>query len=108
LLKLGLQVEGERILNKIITDSPSTPSAFNAASFLAVKRFERGQSLASLETFLWLLQRDPSHRLAWVFHLGAAEALFELKQTDRAVKEYQWVAENAPDRHSRSGRAISS
>ncbi|HUP57611.1 MAG TPA: tetratricopeptide repeat protein, partial [Bdellovibrionota bacterium] len=106
MIKLGLHDEADRILGKLVTEAPASPAALHSALYLAVKQMERNQALAALESFLWLIQRHPDHRLAWVFHLGAAEALYSLKQTDRAAKEYQWVTENAPDRRSQAEGAL--
>jgi tetratricopeptide (TPR) repeat protein len=106
LLRLGLQTEAERLLAKLVAESGDSPEAIHAAIYLALRQLERGQSLASLEGFLWLIQHHSDHRWGWVFHLGAAEALTALKQTDRAAKEYEWVAENAPDRKSQAEGAL--
>jgi tetratricopeptide (TPR) repeat protein len=44
--------------------------------------------------------------LSWVFHLGAAEQLFKMKQATRAAKEYQWVVDHAPERKDRAYAAF--
>ncbi|MEK6578021.1 MAG: tetratricopeptide repeat protein, partial [Bdellovibrionota bacterium] len=97
LIKLGYTVEANEILNKIISETKETPVALHAAMYIATKRYNEGAFLPALEQFMWLAANHPTHRLAWVFHFGAAECLYELKQMERAAKEYQWVAENAKD-----------
>lgn len=113
LLKLGMVVEGERILTDLKIQNKGKPVALYSALYFASKQMEHvegpeGQStaagtaynnfkdpLGAYETFSWLSTHYPDHRLAWVFHLGAAEALASIKQTEQAAKEYLWVAENA-------------
>jgi tetratricopeptide (TPR) repeat protein len=106
LSKLGHADEALRVLAQLMVDAQDAPVGLHAAMFLAVRNVEKSQSLQALENFLWLIQHHGSHRLAWVFHLGAAEALYALKQTDRAAKEYSWVMMNAPDRRAQSEGAL--
>ncbi len=43
------------------------------------------------------LKREmPNHRLIWLFRYGIAECLYQIKQTDQAKQEYEWVAKNSP------------
>lgn len=96
MIKLGMNAEAQLILGQIMESARSTPVALYSGMYLAGKLIEKGAYLASLERFLWLIHHYPDNRLAWVFHLGAAESLYSLKQTDRAAKEYEWIVENAP------------
>lgn len=106
LIKLGHNDAGMKLLEEILDYSQKSPVALYVGMFLASKNVEKGQHLAALEGFLWLVNRYPVHSLNWVFHLGAAEALYHLRQTERAAKEYQWVAANAPMREAQAEAAL--
>lgn len=106
LLKLGLEKDAEPLLSEIMAESPKSPAALQSGMYFAAKRAREKNYLAANEAFLWLIEHYPDHRMAWFFHLGTAEALYHLKQTDRAAKEYQWVMERAPDRNSQVEAAI--
>ena len=58
---------------------------------------EKNNPLAATDSLLWLETNEPNYVDAWVFHLGVAEQLFTLNQTDRALKEYEWVVEKSPN-----------
>ena len=96
LIKLGFTPEGERLLQDLSTETNERDISFQAALYLAYKNLERNSALSSLDQFLWLIHYFPHSKMAWVFHLGAAECLYSLRQAERALKEYQWVIENAP------------
>ncbi len=105
-LKLGHAARAKELFTQIREEQQTTPAALSAGIWLAEQTRREGDHIQTLEQYLWLVSRFPSHRLAWAFHLVAAEALYALKQTDRAVKQYEWVAENAPTRTSRSMAAL--
>ena len=96
LLKLDLNADAEHILERLRTEAKNTPVALHSAMYLARRLMERQSPLAANEAFLWLVDHYPAHNLNWVFHLGSAESLYSIKQTDRAAKEYAWIIENAP------------
>ncbi len=102
MIRLGLRAEAMRILKDIVAVAKDSSVALYAGMYVAVKTAESGNHLAAMESFLWLIQNYPSHRLNWVFHLGVAESLYAMKQTDRAAKEYQWVIMNGPDRQAQA------
>ncbi|OFZ21055.1 MAG: hypothetical protein A2X94_06915 [Bdellovibrionales bacterium GWB1_55_8] len=106
LVKLGLSGESDEILSQLVIDAKDSPVGLHSAMFLANSRFQKGSHLAAMESFFWLANRHPKHSLNWVFHLGAAESLYLLKQTERAAKEYQWVIENAPSDSDKAEAAI--
>jgi len=106
MIKLGLNSEAVRVLNELITTAKDSGVALHAGMYVAVKHISSEAYLPALEQFLWLTNQYPSHRLNWVFHLGAAESLYALKQTERASKEYQWVILNAPDKRVQAEAAI--
>ncbi len=106
MVKLGLNKEAEQLLARLMAEASDSPVALHAGMFVAGHQIEKGSALASLESFLWLINHYPEHRLNWVFHLGAAEALYAMKQTERAAKEYQWVIENAPNERAKAEAAM--
>lgn len=106
LIKLGHQDEADQILQELMTEQTTSPVALHSGMFLAGKLIQSGSYLASLESFLWLINHYPDHRLSWLFHLGAGESLYYLKQTDRALKEYEWVLENSPEAKGKSEAAL--
>jgi tetratricopeptide (TPR) repeat protein len=106
LIKLGIKGEPEQLLTQLVYDAGGSAIALHTAVYRALKQMEAGSHLAALESFLWLINKYPEHRLMWVFRMGAAEALYAMKQTDRAQKEYQWVAENAPTEAAKSEGAL--
>jgi tetratricopeptide (TPR) repeat protein len=98
LIKLGLNDEALRVLREIISTDKNSGVALHSGMYIAAKFYSTDSHLAALEGFLWLIQHYPGHRMAWVFHLGAAEALYDMRETDRAAKQYQWIVENSPDK----------
>jgi len=106
LIKLGMHQEAERVLGRLMADAKDTPEALFSGMYLAQKLAQNGTALASLESFMWLISHYPDNRLSWVFHMGAAEAMYSLKQTDRAALEYQWVEENAPNSKAKAEAAM--
>lgn len=101
LVKLGVHDQSREILQSLVTDAAESPVALHSGMYLAGKAIHQAPLLA-LENFLWLINHHSSNRLNWVFHLGVAEALYAMRQTERAAKEYQWVSERAPDGKSRA------
>ena len=57
---------------------------------------------------MWLETHYPNDPMAWVFHLGVAEALYSMNQTDRSLKEYEWVVEKAPTPDAKAEGALRS
>jgi tetratricopeptide (TPR) repeat protein len=97
LIKLGLNREGESLLKESVTLRRDHPTALYAAMFLAKQRMAKQEYLAALNHFLWLINQHGKHEMAWLFHLGAAETLFRLRQTQRAASQYQWIISNVDD-----------
>lgn len=106
LIKLGLKPQAEQVLERLLVDAKGSPAGLYAGMYMAQKALESGRHLMAMERFLWLVDHYSAHRLAWVFHMGAAESLYALKQTERAAKEYQWVIENAPSEEYRAQGAM--
>jgi tetratricopeptide (TPR) repeat protein len=98
LIKIGKIDRGELVLDQLMGSFQQSPVALRAAMYLALKLYSKGFSRLALEKFFWLSDHHVYHRLNWVFHLGAAECLYELGQTDRALKEYQWLMTTWPAR----------
>ena len=105
LMRLGLKGEGQKLLEELAR-SEGSEVALHASAFLALQLMEKRTLLPALEHFTWLIQNYPRHKLTWVFHLGAAECLYGLKQTDRAGKEYQWIIEKAGNENAKGEAAF--
>ena len=82
LLKLTMSREAEELLVQIMNEEQDSAVALQSAMYIAAKRATQSSHLASLEPFLWLTSHHPEHRLSWLFHLGAAEAFYGMKQTE--------------------------
>ena len=106
MLKLGYEEQGVELLKSVMNQSRSSKAAQRSAMFIALKRHEAKDPLASLEYFVWLTQYHTKSPVAWVFHLGAAEALAQLRQTQRSAAEFRWVMENASSAENQARGAI--
>ncbi len=106
LIKLGHLDRALPLLKRLVVKERGSAVALHAAMYLAARHALAGETLQALESFLWLSTHFSSHRLNWVFHLGAAEALYQMRQSARAVKEYQWVSKNAPQEKDRAYAAF--
>ncbi len=102
MLKMGLEEAGISALKQLVATSRKSPAALQSSLFLAQRTVKSGDALGAFEQFMGLTQSHPEHRLNWVFHMGVAESLASLRQTGKAVQEYRWVMENAPDRRSQA------
>ncbi|MCM2324206.1 MAG: tetratricopeptide repeat protein [Oligoflexia bacterium] len=105
LIKVGMEAQAEEILARLMGDAKDSPVALHSCMYLAARRAMKGGGLGALEPFLWLINNYPQNRLAWLFHLGAAETYYGLRQVERASKEYQWVMEFAPERRYKAEAA---
>ncbi|MEO5970277.1 MAG: tetratricopeptide repeat protein [Bdellovibrionia bacterium] len=109
-LRMGMEQQAITILKKIIGEynkgEKGSSVALYAAMFLAGRFLDSHLTLAAMENFLWLIQTYPDYGDVWIFHLGLAECLYALKQTERASKEYQWVKDNAPNEKARAEGAF--
>ncbi len=102
LVRLGHQVAANDILEKLTLGDPNSGVTVFASTYIAAKSFNDGGTLTALEGFLKLIRNHSSHRLAWVFHLGAAESLYQLRQTDRALPEYEWITQNSTNKSAQA------
>jgi|GEM_PF-765148 len=105
-LALGMNQEAQQGFDEIRRNSPDSQAALRSALYTALETQKAGAPLIALENWMWLIRYHPEHPKAWVFHLMAARNLDELRQTERAAKEYQWVAQNAPERKERVEGAV--
>lgn len=96
-LNPDLADEADRLLERLKNDAKGSPEALRAGMYLAGKLASGNRPLAASEAFLWLERSYPGDRLAWFFHLGAAEALYSIQQMDGAAREYEWVVKNGPN-----------
>lgn len=102
MFKLGYKDQANQILTGLIDDGKGTDIALHAALFRVNTLLSNGAAMPALESFFWLIRHYPNHPLKWVFHLGAAECLYSIRQTQQAAKEYRWVMDNAPDAASKA------
>lgn len=101
LMRLGKANEAEQVLHRLLVEEPDASVTLQATLYLAAKKAKEKLYLSSLESFLWLIERYPHHRLVWMFHLGAAESLYGLKHTEKAAKEFKWVMDHSEEMYPR-------
>ncbi len=106
LLRLGMKEEAAKAFEQIREESPTTPAALASALYLAEETRKSGNELQTVERYLWIATRFPKHRNVWAWRMLAAESLYRIQQTERAVKEYEWVEAHAPDAESRAMAAL--
>jgi predicted Zn-dependent protease len=106
LYRLGFEDKGREMLVELAKRAKGTEVALQSAAFLAVQSFDKKEWLAALEGFMDLKSEMPKAKLAWLFHYGIAESLYEIKQADQAKVEYQWLAKNAPKEDVRAEGAF--
>jgi tetratricopeptide (TPR) repeat protein len=106
LIKLGHEAQALPILRELVARQRASAVSLHAAMYLAGKHAKANETLQALESFLWLTTHYGSHRLNWVFHLGAAEQLFKMRQATRAAQEYQWIVDNAPEKRDQAYAAF--
>jgi len=94
--RLGLEDKGKDLIFTIAKEARGTEVGLQAQAFLAVQAFQRKEWLLALDSFSGILHSYPKHPLAWLFHYASAECLYEIRQADQAIEEYEWVAKNAP------------
>ncbi len=94
--RLGFQDKGRALLQEIAKRNKGTKVGLQAAAFLAVQSFKNKEWLAALDSFMSLKREMPNHPLIWLFRYGIAESFYQIKQSDQAKVEYEWVAKNAP------------
>jgi tetratricopeptide (TPR) repeat protein len=106
LYRLTYEDKGRELLQQLAKRARGTDVSLQASAFLAVQAFKNQEWLAALEGFMNLKREQPKAKLAWLFHYGIAESLYQIKQTDQAKIEYQWVADNAPKADVRAEAAF--
>jgi tetratricopeptide (TPR) repeat protein len=94
--RLELEPKGRDLIQELAKSARGTDVGTQAAAFLAVQSFKKSEWLAALNAFMTLRREVPDHPLNWLFRYGIAECLYEIRQSDQARTEYQWVAKNAP------------
>lgn len=102
LLRLGLKDKAESVFESVREKNPGTPAALASALYLAGEKRKAGNDIQAIERYLWLATQYPKHKNVWVWRLIAAESLYKIKQTDRAILEYGWVVANAPSPEARA------
>ncbi len=105
-LKLGLKEKANATFEEVREKNPGTPAALASALYLAVEKMKEGNDLQIIDRFLWLATQYPTHKNVWAWRMIAAESLYKIKQSDRAIKEYAWIAENAPSGEARASASL--
>jgi len=105
-IKLNLIEDAERLLSELLIAAKDSPASLYSGMYLAGRDMKRAYYIGALEKWIWLSEHHADHRLNWLFHLGAAESYFQLRQTERAVKEYEWIVQNAPEARIRADAAL--
>jgi tetratricopeptide (TPR) repeat protein len=100
-----MKENAEKLLEKIREKHVGTPASLAAALYLADQRRQEENHLQVVERYLWIAAHYPKHRNVWAWRMMAAEALYAVKQTDRAVAEYEWIEANAPDTAAKASAA---
>lgn len=104
--RLGMIEEGKDQISKLSKSARGTEAGLQSAAFLAVQAFRNGEWLSALESFMNLRREFPKHPLIWLFRYGIAECLYEIKQSEQARVELEWVARNAPKEAIRAEAAF--
>ncbi len=94
--RLGMDDKGKELLSDVAKQARGSEVGLQSAAFLAVQAYNRQEWLFALNSFSSIRRDMPSHPLTWLFRLGSAECLYQIKQADQAREEYAWVANNAP------------
>lgn len=105
-LKMGQTAEAERDFKDIMMQYPKSAPAYTTAFFLATNHFSKEEYLQAMDSFMWLIARYPDHPLSWVFHLGAAECLYAIRETSKSQQEYEWVEKHAKDSKFRAEASL--
>ncbi|MBC7387211.1 MAG: tetratricopeptide repeat protein [Cryobacterium sp.] len=106
LMHIELKAPAEALFESIRESSPGTPAALASALYLAEEKRRAGNDLQVIERYLWIAGHYPKHREVGNWRMLAAEALYRIKQTDRAVKEYEWIVANATTQAARADAAL--
>jgi len=95
-IKLGYPQLGEKKLKSLTTKIKYSQISLHAKMYLAYQNFKRENYLDALYYFYSLIENFKDQSRNWIFHLGAAECLYHLKQFSQSAQHYQWITENAP------------
>lgn len=104
--RLGMEDKGKNLILEVSKAARGTEVGLQAAAFLAVQSYKNQEWLAALDSFMNLKREMPNHPLIWLFRYGMAECLYEIKQTDQARDEFEWVSKNAPKGEVRAEAAF--
>ncbi len=104
--RLGLEDQGRDLIRDIAKRAKGTEVGLQASGFIAAQSFQKKEWLSALESFLALKKEMPKHPLLWLFRYGIAECLYQIRQSEQAIEEYQWLAQNAPKPEVRAEAAF--
>jgi tetratricopeptide (TPR) repeat protein len=104
--RLEMVDQGRELVVSLSKSARGTEAGLQAAAFIAVQSFRAGEWLTALEAFMNLKREFPKHPLTWLFRYGIAECLYEIRQSEQAQAEYEWVAKHSPKSVIRSEAAF--
>ena len=104
--RLGFEDQGRELIRDIAKRARGTEVGLQASGFMAAQSFQKKEWLSALESFLALKKEMPKHSLGWLFRYGIAECLYQIRQSDQAIEEYQWLAQHAPKAEIRAEAAF--
>jgi tetratricopeptide (TPR) repeat protein len=94
--RLEMEPKGRAELVELAKVARGTDVGVQASAFLAVQAYNKREWLASLDAFNTIRRENPRNPLMWLFRYGTAEALYQIKQSDQAALEFEWLSNNAP------------
>ncbi len=103
---LEMNDKGRSLIQELARSARGSEVGLQSVAFLAVQGFKNHEWLAALDAFMGLKREMPNHPLIWLFRYGIAECLYQIRQTDQAKEEFDWVAKNAPKDEVRAEAAF--
>jgi tetratricopeptide (TPR) repeat protein len=100
--RLELFEQGKQVLLNLSKFSKNKNISYSAAAFLGMQSFKKQEWLSSLELFMNILRENPKDTRSWMFHYGAAESLYQIRQYDQARSEYEWLLKNPVPKNIKS------
>ncbi len=94
--RLEMTAKGKEAIHALAASARGTEIGIQAAAFEATQALKEREWLAALNAFMNIHRENPHHPLDWLFRLGMAESLYQIRQSDQARTEYEWVSKNAP------------
>lgn len=106
LYRLDLVDQGKKNLSDVAKNNRGSEVGLQASAFLAIQSFNKSEWLAAVDGFMNIKREYPKHSLIWLFRYALADALYEIREADQSVAEYDWVSKNAPQIKIKSAAAF--